>query len=79
MLWHSPGKNLLNFYLNFNGKQKEIGLGQPRPESDSFLLKFQLKSLTNALAQPRPESIEFLFKLQLKTKGIDRDLGQISI
>ena len=40
LVWDNPGQNLFDFYLNFNWKWKEIGLGQLRIESDWFLFEF---------------------------------------
>ena len=43
LVWGSSGPNLNDLYSNFSWKWKEIGLGQPRTESDWILFKFQLK------------------------------------
>ena len=69
LVWDSPGQNLIDFYLNFNWKLKEIGLRQPRTESKWFLFKFWLKIKEIGLGQPRTESDWFLFKFQTEIKG----------
>ena len=62
----SPGQNLIDFYLDFNWKRKEISLGQPRTDSDLFLLKIQMKIKGN---WSETESNWFLFKFEFKIKG----------
>ena len=61
LVWDSPGQNLIDFYSNFNCKWNNIGLAQPRIESDWFLFKFQLKITGNWCGAAKRNSIEFLY------------------
>ena len=44
MVRGSPRQNLINFELEFNQKVKEIGQGQPMPESHQFSIRIPLET-----------------------------------
>ena len=83
-VWAGPGRNLMDFSWISIEKRKEIGLGLPSIESDSFLFKFQLKMKGNSFGPAQDGiwliSIEFQLKIKRNWSGAALDkIGYISI